>query len=367
MSRSDIGSFVMEPAASMGPASSLSWWDMASPADIVGMYKQQICEAIEVILQAEGKLPLLILHEVDGSILEWWDVLQQIASSLLGTLHEEPATSDLQECFLQLEELQQITAQQLAAITIGNLPVDVCCPAALGVWEETDGGAAPPLPTSSNEIFVEGQDLSAALGAEGDNCNNQLYIDDTNNDTAVAPTNNDNNNNNNNTNNNNNNNNNNDNMMAANEDDGGRQNNGRKLRLGLIAVRLRLGLKVKKLRSNRRGLQKLCLGLKVKKLKEPIISKLANSSETVMDRYVEGVQVYFRLEAEGKVERVLHSLTFLVEDNLPFDVLLGMDWGEAAHADLKLREHECWLPSPQGGLPSVPTKQKHHAIAPRAT
>ncbi|GBG67643.1 hypothetical protein CBR_g771 [Chara braunii] len=59
-------------------------------------------------------------------------------------------------------------------------------------------------------------------------------------------------------------------------------------------------------------------------------------------------ETYFRLEKNGKVERVLHSLTLLVEDNLPFDIVLGMDWGEAARATLLLREHECRLPSPSG-------------------
>ncbi|GBG61665.1 hypothetical protein CBR_g23181 [Chara braunii] len=55
---------------------------------------------------------------------------------------------------------------------------------------------------------------------------------------------------------------------------------------------------------------------------------------------------YFRLEKNGKVEKVLHSLTLLVEDSLPFDIVLGMDWGEAAGATLHLKEHECRLPSP---------------------
>ncbi|GBG76332.1 hypothetical protein CBR_g22079 [Chara braunii] len=218
----------MEPVPSTDPASSLLSGDMVSPADMVDVYKQQIGEAIEAVLQAEGKLPLMILREVDDTILEWRDVLQQIASSVPGTLQEEPVTSALQGCFLHLEDLQQITAQQLAAIAIANLAVDGCCSAALGVWEETDGGPAPPLPTSADEIFVEGQDLSAALGPEGDNCLDQPYIIDTDNDAAVAPANNDNNNNTVTGNNNNNNNiNNNGNRMAANEDDGGRQSNGR--------------------------------------------------------------------------------------------------------------------------------------------
>ncbi|GBG88256.1 hypothetical protein CBR_g46822 [Chara braunii] len=64
--------------------------------------------------------------------------------------------------------------------------------------------------------------------------------------------------------------------------------------------------------------------------------------------YVEGVHAYFRLEKDGKVEKVLHSLTLLVQDDLPFDIVLGMDWGEAAGATLYLREHECRLPSPSG-------------------
>ncbi|GBG77141.1 hypothetical protein CBR_g23467 [Chara braunii] len=59
-------------------------------------------------------------------------------------------------------------------------------------------------------------------------------------------------------------------------------------------------------------------------------------------------RAYFRLEKDGKVERVLHSLTLLVEDSLPFDIVMGMDWGEAVGATLHLKEHECRLPSPSG-------------------
>ncbi|GBG91629.1 hypothetical protein CBR_g52663 [Chara braunii] len=68
----------------------------------------------------------------------------------------------------------------------------------------------------------------------------------------------------------------------------------------------------------------------------------------VVEDYVEGVQAYFRLEKDGKVEKVLHSLTLLVEHSLPFDIVLGMDWGEAAGATLHLKEHECRLPSSAG-------------------
>ncbi|GBG62830.1 hypothetical protein CBR_g32412 [Chara braunii] len=68
----------------------------------------------------------------------------------------------------------------------------------------------------------------------------------------------------------------------------------------------------------------------------------------VVEEYVKGVQAYFRLEKDGKVEKVLHSLTLLVEDSLPFDIVLGMDWGEAAGATLHLKEHECRLPSSAG-------------------
>ncbi|GBG60205.1 hypothetical protein CBR_g3449 [Chara braunii] len=53
-------------------------------------------------------------------------------------------------------------------------------------------------------------------------------------------------------------------------------------------------------------------------------------------------------EPESYVEKVLHSLTLLVQEDLPFDVVLGMDWGEAAGATLHLREHECRFPSPSG-------------------
>ncbi|GBG62439.1 hypothetical protein CBR_g30392 [Chara braunii] len=99
---------------------------------------------------------------------------------------------------------------------------------------------------------------------------------------------------------------------------------------------------------SKKALQKLKLGLKVQKLADPIVSILADNRTMAVEEYVEGVQAYFRLEKDGKVERILHSLTLLVEDSLPFDVVLGMDWGEAAGATLHLKEHECRLPSSSG-------------------
>ncbi|GBG74392.1 hypothetical protein CBR_g18803 [Chara braunii] len=99
---------------------------------------------------------------------------------------------------------------------------------------------------------------------------------------------------------------------------------------------------------SRRALKKLRLGLKVQKLADPIVSVLADNRTMRVEDYAEGVQAYFRLEKDGKVEKVLHSLTLLVQDDLPFDIVLGMDWREAAGATLHLREHECRLPSPSG-------------------
>ncbi|GBG70227.1 hypothetical protein CBR_g6358 [Chara braunii] len=97
---------------------------------------------------------------------------------------------------------------------------------------------------------------------------------------------------------------------------------------------------------SRRALKKLRLGLKVQRLEDPIVSVLADIRSMRVEDYVEGVQAYFRLEKDGKVEKVLHSLTVLVQDDLPFDIFLGMDWGEAPGATLHLREHECRLRSP---------------------
>ncbi|GBG61661.1 hypothetical protein CBR_g23176 [Chara braunii] len=109
---------------------------------------------------------------------------------------------------------------------------------------------------------------------------------------------------------------------------------------------------------SRKALKKLRLGLKVQKLEDPIVSVLADNRTMRVENYVEGVKAYFRLEKDGKVERVLHSLTLLVQDDLPFDIVLGMDWGEAAGATLHLREHECRLPSPSG---EVKTARLFHA------
>ncbi|GBG62047.1 hypothetical protein CBR_g28523 [Chara braunii] len=107
-----------------------------------------------------------------------------------------------------------------------------------------------------------------------------------------------------------------------------------------------------------RALKKLRLGLKVQKLIDRIVSVLADNRTMRVEDYVEGIQAYFRLKKDGKVEKVLHSLTLLVQDDLPFDVVLGMDWGEAAGATLHLREHECRLPSPSG---EVKTARLFHA------
>ncbi|GBG59738.1 hypothetical protein CBR_g54841 [Chara braunii] len=101
---------------------------------------------------------------------------------------------------------------------------------------------------------------------------------------------------------------------------------------------------------SRGALKKLKLNLKVQKLDAPIVGILADNRTMRIGDYVEGVQAYFRLEQDGKVERVIHSLTLLVEDNLSFDMVLGMDWGEATRATLHLREHKCRLPSPSGGV-----------------
>ncbi|GBG68941.1 hypothetical protein CBR_g3640 [Chara braunii] len=100
---------------------------------------------------------------------------------------------------------------------------------------------------------------------------------------------------------------------------------------------------------SRRGLKKLHLGMKVQKLSEPVVRRLVDNREVRVEEYVEGIKAYFRLEEGRKVEKVLHSLTLLVEDNLPFDLILGTDWGESTMADVKMGEHECWLPSPTGG------------------
>ncbi|GBG87834.1 hypothetical protein CBR_g45990 [Chara braunii] len=99
---------------------------------------------------------------------------------------------------------------------------------------------------------------------------------------------------------------------------------------------------------SKKALQKFKLGLKVQKLADPIVSILADNRTMVVEDYVEGVRAYFRLEKDGKVEKVLHSLPLLVEDSLPFDIVLGMDWGEAVGATLHLKENECRLPSSSG-------------------
>uniref|UniRef100_A0A388MC63 Reverse transcriptase/retrotransposon-derived protein RNase H-like domain-containing protein n=1 Tax=Chara braunii TaxID=69332 RepID=A0A388MC63_CHABU len=93
------------------------------------------------------------------------------------------------------------------------------------------------------------------------------------------------------------------------------------------------------------------IGGEVKQLRDNVgkfCEGAIEGAKAIASDYVEGVQAYFRLEKDGKVEKVLHFLVLLVQDDLPFDVVLGVDWGEAAGATLHLREHECRLPSPLG-------------------
>ncbi|GBG67671.1 hypothetical protein CBR_g801 [Chara braunii] len=131
-----------------------------------------------------------------------------------------------------------------------------------------------------------------------------------------------------------------------------KENNGQLILLDTEIFRSRVGALVDSgaTRSyiSRKVLQKLRLGLKVQKLTDPIVSILTDNRTMIVEDYVEGVQAYFRLEKDGKVERILHSLTLLVEDSLPFDIVMGMDWGEATGATLHLKEHERMLPSSSG-------------------
>ncbi|GBG85344.1 hypothetical protein CBR_g39987 [Chara braunii] len=131
-----------------------------------------------------------------------------------------------------------------------------------------------------------------------------------------------------------------------------KENKGQLILLGTEVFRSRVGALVD-LGATRsyiikKALQKLRLGLKVQKLTDPIASILADNRTMVVEDYVEGVQAYFCLEKDGKVEKVLHSLTLVIEDSLPFDIVLGMDWGEATGATLHLKEHECRLPGSAG-------------------
>ncbi|GBG85788.1 hypothetical protein CBR_g40597 [Chara braunii] len=53
-------------------------------------------------------------------------------------------------------------------------------------------------------------------------------------------------------------------------------------------------------------------------------------------------------EKKRRREEVNKMTAEVAKDDLPFDIVLGMDWEEAAGATLHLREHECRLPSPSG-------------------
>ncbi|GBG65019.1 hypothetical protein CBR_g49088 [Chara braunii] len=80
-----------------------------------------------------------------------------------------------------------------------------------------------------------------------------------------------------------------------------------------------------------KAIRKLHLGMKVKYLPRPIMFVPADKSTITVSQYVDRVKCYFRIK-EGK--KILHEVSFLVEKNLPFDMILGMDWHEEADPEL---------------------------------
>ncbi|GBG61267.1 hypothetical protein CBR_g19799 [Chara braunii] len=116
------------------PSSSV-WWDTASAAEIVGMYKQQIQEAVTMLLRVEDRLPVELLQDVEDTCVGWGDELRENASLLqLDTLDKEHsldkeyAINDMQECLTLLKKLREIIAQRQAATTTNSPQVDEGCP-----------------------------------------------------------------------------------------------------------------------------------------------------------------------------------------------------------------------------------------------
>ncbi|GBG86474.1 hypothetical protein CBR_g41469 [Chara braunii] len=99
-----------------------------------------------------------------------------------------------------------------------------------------------------------------------------------------------------------------------------------------------------------RVIRKLHLGMKVKCLARPITSILADKSTITVSHYVDRVKCKFRTKT-GK--KIVHEVSFLIEKNLPFDMILGMDWHEEANPEIKFKEKEVRLKNAQSELEAI--------------
>ncbi|GBG64352.1 hypothetical protein CBR_g41553 [Chara braunii] len=86
--------------------------------------------------------------------------------------------------------------------------------------------------------------------------------------------------------------------------------------------------------TSEKAIQKLHTGLKVKDLPRPITSMLVDKSTITSSQYVNRVKRHLRTK-EGN--NILHEISFLIEKNLPFDMILGMDWREEADPEVEVR------------------------------
>ncbi|GBG71810.1 hypothetical protein CBR_g9219 [Chara braunii] len=99
-----------------------------------------------------------------------------------------------------------------------------------------------------------------------------------------------------------------------------------------------------------RAIRKLHLGMKVKCLARPITSILADKSTITVSHYINRVKCKFRTKT-GK--KIVHEISFLIEKNLPFDMILGMDWHEEANPEIKFKEKEVRLKNAQSELETI--------------
>ncbi|GBG88726.1 hypothetical protein CBR_g48256 [Chara braunii] len=97
--------------------------------------------------------------------------------------------------------------------------------------------------------------------------------------------------------------------------------------------------------------------MKAKDLPRPIMSILADKSTITVSQYVDRVKCYFRRK-EGK-RIILHKISFLIEKNLPFDIIQGMDWHEDADLEVKFKDKIVKLQDEKSELRAIKLYHKY--------
>ncbi|GBG87587.1 hypothetical protein CBR_g45739 [Chara braunii] len=99
-----------------------------------------------------------------------------------------------------------------------------------------------------------------------------------------------------------------------------------------------------------RAIRKLHLGMKIQTLARPITSMLADKSTMMVTQYVDRVRCQFSTK-DGK--KIWHELPFLTEKNMPFDIILGMDWHEEADPKIDFKQKEVRIKDESSELQSI--------------